>query len=133
MNYTKSIVMLISTALIIYHLTNISTNISLVALSNNTTVNAKLIYHGEGKIIGQRILEKGPEGWIQEISYQGIGNFSNKDPILSEYWTFVNTHRPDGVIQGEVNSVLNVLNKLGTNIIDAVTIKGHGRRYVNLH
>ncbi|MER5174255.1 MAG: hypothetical protein ABJB76_08545 [Candidatus Nitrosocosmicus sp.] len=69
MNYTKSIVMLISTALIIYHLTNISTNISLVALSNNTTVNAKLIYHGEGKIIGQRILEKGPEGWIQEISY----------------------------------------------------------------
>ncbi|MER5174254.1 MAG: hypothetical protein ABJB76_08540 [Candidatus Nitrosocosmicus sp.] len=45
----------------------------------------------------------------------------------------MNTHRPDGVIQGEENSVLNVLNKLGTNIIDAVTIKGHGRRYVNLH
>ena len=63
MNYTKSIVMLFSTALIIYTLTNISTNISLVALSNNTTLNAKLIYHGEGNIIGQRILEKEPEGW----------------------------------------------------------------------
>lgn len=69
----------------------------------------------------------------QEISYQGTGNFSNKGPIVSEYWTFVNTHRPDGIIQGEGNGVLNVLNESGTNIIDVVTIKGHGRGYVDLH
>lgn len=133
MNYTKSFVILFLNALIMYSLLELSTNISLSVSSNNMTLNAKPIYHGEGKIIGKRILEKGPEGWKQEVTYQGTGNFSSGINIVSEYWTFVNTHRPDGVIQGEGNGVLSVLDKSGTNTIDTITIKGHGRGFLDLH
>ena len=133
MNYTKGIVILISTFLIINALSIISINISLAITSNNTTLNAPLIYQGQGKIIGQKIIGQGPEGWKQEITYQGVGNFSNGGPMVLEYWTFVNTHRPDGVIQGEGNGVLNVLNNGGINIRDTVTITGHGRGYMALN
>jgi hypothetical protein len=52
--------------------------------------------------------------------------------MVLEYWTFVNSHRPDGVIQGEGNGILNVVNNGGINIHDTITITGHSRGYIAL-
>ena len=132
MKYARGIVILFSVTLIISVLSITSINTSL-ALMNNDTLNAQLIYQAEGKIIGQKIIGQGSQGWKQQVTYQGIGNFSNGGPMVLEYWTFVNTHRPDGVIQGEGNGLLNVVNNGGINLQDTITITGHGRGYIALN
>jgi hypothetical protein len=132
LKYTRGIVILFSVTLIISVLSITSINTSL-AFMNNNTLNAQLIYQAEGKIIGQKITGQGPQGWKQQVTYQGIGNFSNGGPTVLEYWTFVNTHRPDGVIQGEGNGILNVVNNGAINIHDTITITGHARGYIALN
>ncbi len=78
--------------------------------------------------MGQRIIKSGSEGLKQQVSYQGNGNFSNGGSMISENWAFVNNHRPDGVIQGEGNGVLKVLDNNGTRKGDMIIkIKGLGR------
>ncbi len=130
MSHTKYIILLFSImcAITLFSIFT-NNNISLATLYKNTDLIAQPIYHSEGKIIGERILQNVSEGWKQEISYQGKGNFSNGDLIVSEYWTFVNTHRSDGVIKGEGNGVLKVLYDNGTSTGDAITITGYGRGY----
>ncbi len=130
MNQIIGIILLFSIICMI-SLCNISINNTTLAISyKNTDLIFKPIYHSEGKIVEQRIIENGSEGWKQQVSYQGKGNFSNGDPTVSENWTFINNHRSDGVIQGEGNGVLKVLDNNGTRKGDMIIkIKGYGRGY----
>lgn len=64
----------------------------------------ELISEGHGKIIGQRNI--GSEKLqnigtaMIEVSYLGTGNIKGIGNV-SETWTFVNTHRPNAIIQGK--------------------------------
>ena len=132
MKYTKVIVILFSVTLFINVLSMISINTSLAFIYNNT-LNAQLIYQAEGKIIGQKIIGQEHQGWKQQVTYQGMGNYSNGGPKVLEYWTFVNTLGSDGVIQREGNGILNVLNNGNINVQDTITMTGYGRGYVALN
>ena len=74
--------------------------------SNTNTVNAKQIYSSHGNIIAQIIIESGINGTKVQVSYEGMGQFTNGGPKVTEYWIYINNHRSDGVIQGEGNGKL---------------------------
>jgi hypothetical protein len=67
---------------------------------NQNTVTAQLIYEAHGKIVAQKVINSGKtDGAKIQVSYSGSGKFTNGLNV-KELWTFVNTHKLDGVIQG---------------------------------
>jgi hypothetical protein len=78
---------------------NKNNNNQTTAVNNQTSIIGQLIYEGQGKIVGQRVIT--PEtldGTHKiEVSYAGYGTFNGVS--VTETRTFANTHRPDGVIQ----------------------------------
>lgn len=84
-----------------------TTNTQTSFLPSSSAINimvGELISEGQGKIIGQRniISEESQNIVIAkiEISYSGTANIKGIGNI-SETWTFVNTHRPNDIIQGK--------------------------------
>ena len=67
---------------------------------NQNTVTGQLIYEAHGKIVAQKVINSGKtDGAKIQVSYSGSGKFTNGLNV-KELWTFVNTHKLDGVIQG---------------------------------
>ncbi len=70
--------------------------------NNNTPtpITGQLIYKGQGKIVSQRVIppDTSDGTYKIEVSYSGGGSFNGLN--VTEMWTFVNTYKPNGVIQG---------------------------------
>ena len=100
--------------------------------SNTNTVNAKQIYFSHGNITNQTIIESGINGTKVQVSYEGIGQFTDGGPKVTEYWIYINNHRSDGVIQGEGNGKLVYIENNNTNSKhDSVKMKGYGRGFTD--
>ena len=107
---------------------------------NDKERNAKLIYEAEGKITSQRVLNFGnDENGISkiEVSYSGKGYFPDKNINVTESWTFINTHRPNGVIQGIGDGIIflvvdDKLNRDSKKVVEEIaTMKGYGRGFID--
>lgn len=94
---------------------NISSSFNSQTFTNQTNA-GELVYKGKGKIVSQEVIvldslqqtgEDNNEIGIPKIkiSYSGTGNILGVGNI-TETWTFVNTHRPDGIIQGRDNGAI---------------------------
>jgi hypothetical protein len=90
--------------------TNITNNIQ-------TNITGHLIYEAHGKIVAQKMLNS----VAQKVSYAGVGRFTNGVDV-TEVWTFVNSHRPGGAIQGVGQGVLNTVDNK-----EIATATGYGR------
>jgi formylmethanofuran:tetrahydromethanopterin formyltransferase len=93
--------------------------------NNHTSLVGQLAYEGQGKIVGKReVGVPGADGTFKiEVSYAGIGSF--KGVNVTEMWTFLDTHRPDGVIQGVGSGIVTTKDH---NEIS--TAEGYGRGHV---
>jgi hypothetical protein len=101
--------------------------------SNSLTVNAKQIYLSHGNITNQTIIESGINGTKVQVSYEGMGQFTGGGPKVTEYWIYINSHRSDGVIQGEGNGRLVYTDNNNTSSKhDSVKMKGYGRGFIDL-
>ncbi len=93
--------------------------------NNQTSLLGQLVYEAHGKIVGERnVGVRGPDGSFKtEASYTGTGSF--KGVNVTEMWTFLNTHRPDGVIQGVGHGTVNTKDHS-----ENATAEGYGRGYL---
>jgi hypothetical protein len=95
--------------------------------NNNTPIpiTGQLIYEGQGKIVSQRVVPPDTsDGTFKiEVSYSGVGSFNGLN--VTEMWTFVNTYKPNGVIQGVGQGAIST--KDHTEIASAT---GYGRGYI---
>jgi hypothetical protein len=95
--------------------------------NNNTPIpiTGQLIYEGQGKIVSQRVVppDTSDGTYKIEVSYSGVGSFNGLN--VTEMWTFVNTYKPNGVIQGVGQGTIST--KDHTEIASAT---GHGRGYI---
>jgi hypothetical protein len=68
--------------------------------NNPASLIGRLIDVQQGKIVSQRVIppETSDGTFKMEVSYSGSGTFNGVN--VTETWTFVNTYRPNGVIQG---------------------------------
>ena len=93
--------------------------------NNQTSVVGQLAYEGQGKIVGQREMGvRGADGTFKiEVSYIGTGSF--KGVNVTEVWTFLNTHRPDGIIQGVGRGTIT-----SKDHSEIATAEGYGRGHL---
>jgi hypothetical protein len=101
--------------------------IASTANNNNTPIpiTGQLIYEGQGKIVSQRVVppDTSDGTYKIEVSYSGVGSFNGLN--VTEMWTFVNTYKPNGVIQGVGQGAIST--KDHTEIASAT---GYGRGYI---
>ena len=110
------------------------------SINNEMKKSAKVVYEGEGKITSQRVLNfEDDENGISkiEISYSGKGYFTDKNINVTESWTFINTHRPNGVIQGIGDGSIfffgEKINNDSKKIVEEIaTMKGYGRGFIDV-
>ena len=88
-------------------------------ITNDTSSNIQghLIYEVHGKIVAQKIINL----TAQEVSYAGVGRFTNGVDVTEE-WTFVNSHTPSGAIQGVGDGMLKTVGNE-----EIANAKGYGR------
>ena len=93
--------------------------------NNQTSVVGQLAYQGQGKIVSQReVGVRAADGTFKiEVSYAGTGSF--KEVNVTEVWTFLNTHRPDGVIQGVGRGIITTKDHS-----EIATAQGYGRGHL---
>jgi hypothetical protein len=72
---------------------------------NQNTVTGQLIYEAHGNIVAQKMINSGKTDGKFFLSYSGSGKFTNGLDV-TELWTFINTHRLNGVIQGVGQGVI---------------------------
>ena len=96
-----------------------------ITSDNQTNLLGQLVYESHGKIVGEReVGVKAADGTFKiEVSYNGTGSF--KGVNVTEMWTFINTHRPDGVIQGVGHGTVNTKDH-----IETATAEGYGRGHL---
>lgn len=86
-----------------------SDNHSNALAPNQNTVTGQLIYEANGKIVAQKVINPGKtDGAKIQVSYSGSGKFTNGLNV-KELWTFVNTHRLDGVIKGVGQGIIKTI------------------------
>ncbi len=94
--------------------------------NNNTStpITGQLIYEGQGKIVSQRVISPDTlDGTHKmEVSYSGMGFFNGLN--VTEMWTFVNTYKPNGVIQGVGQGIIIRDHK------EIASATGYGRGYI---
>lgn len=109
--------------------------------SNQTYIGSELIYEAKGKIVSQELVpvvldsaqqtgeDNDDEAGIPKIkvSYSGTGNIKGIGNI-TETWTFVNTHRPNGIIHGIGHGAIITLK--GNEVATAIEF-GRGHQQVN--
>lgn len=85
----------------------------------------ELIDVEQGKIVSQRVVppETSDGTFKMEVSYSGTGTFNGVN--VTEMWTFVNTYRPNGIIQGVGQGAIST--KDHTEIASAT---GYGRGHI---
>jgi hypothetical protein len=104
-----------------------SYNHTTVAAPNQNTVTGQLFYEAHGKIVAQKVINSGKsDGAKIQVSYSGSGKFANGLDI-TELWTFVNTHRLNGVIRGVGQGIIKAIDN--TEIALAT---GYGRGFTGL-
>jgi len=86
----------------------------------STIITGNLIYEVHGKITSQKTINQN----TQEVSYAGIGRFTNGVNV-SEEWTFINSHGPGGAIQGVGHGMLKTKDNK-----EIATSIGYGRGLV---
>jgi hypothetical protein len=93
--------------------------------NNLTSMIGRLIDVVQGKIVSQRVIppETSDGTFKMEVSYSGSGTFNGVN--VTEMWTFVNTYRPNGVIQGVGQGAIST--KDHTEIASAI---GYGRGHI---
>ncbi len=110
-------------------LENNNQNITKITTNNNnnnaSSMLGKLIYEAQGKIVSQRIIPPDTTDgtYKMEVSYSGNGSFNGIN--VTEMWTFVNTYKPNGVIQGVGQGAIST--KDHTEIASST---GYGRGYI---
>ncbi|MGN6613911.1 MAG: hypothetical protein ACTHKC_02605 [Candidatus Nitrosocosmicus sp.] len=113
-------------------LKNDNQNITKITANNNNDNNnafasiiGKLIYEVQGRIVSQRITPPDTTDgtYKMEVSYSGNGILNGIN--VTEMWTFVNTYKPNGVIQGVGQGGLST--KDHTEIASTT---GYGRGYI---
>jgi len=86
-----------------------SDNQSTAVSPNQNNVTGQLIYEAHGKIIAQKVINSGKtDGAKIQVSYSGTGKFTD-GVVIRELWTFVNTLRLDGVIQGVGQGIMKTI------------------------
>jgi hypothetical protein len=80
-------------------------------------IESHLIYEAHGKIAAQKMINP----TAQEVSYDGVGRFTNGVDV-TEVWTYVNSHTPNGAIQGVGDGMLKTVDNK-----EIANAKGYGR------
>jgi hypothetical protein len=104
-----------------------SYNHTTVAAPNQNTVTGQLFYEAHGKIVAQKVINSGKsDGAKIQVSYSGSGKFAN-GLVVTELWTFVNTHRLNGVIQGVGQGIIKTIDNK-----EIALATGYGRGFTGL-
>jgi hypothetical protein len=104
-----------------------SDNQTTVVPLNQNNVTGQLIYEAHGKIITQKMINSGKtDGAKIQVSYSGTGKFTDGVDVR-ELWTFVNTHRLDGVIQGVGQGIMKTIDNK-----EIALATGYGRGFTGL-
>lgn len=94
---------------------------------NQNNVTGQLIYEAHGKIITQKMINSGKtDGAKIQVSYSGTGKFTDGVDVR-ELWTFVNTHRLDGVIQGVGQGIMKTIDNK-----EIALATGYGRGFTGV-
>ena len=96
-----------------------------ITSNNQTNLLGRLVYEVHGKIVSEREVKAADGTFKIEVSYNGTGSF--KGVNVTEMWTFINTHRPNGVIQGVGHGTVNAKDHSET-----ATAEGYGRGHLAL-
>jgi hypothetical protein len=104
-----------------------SDNQSAAVPPNQNNVTGQLIYEAHGKIIAQKVINSGKtNGAKVQVSYSGTGKFTD-GVVVRELWTFVNTHRLDGVIQGVGQGIMKTIDNK-----EIAMATGYGRGFTGV-
>ena len=104
-----------------------SDNQSTAVSPNQNNVTGQLIYEAHGKIIAQKVINSGKtDGAKIQVSYSGTGKFTD-EVVIRELWTFVNTHRLDGVIQGVGQGIMKTIDNK-----EIAMATGYGRGFTGV-
>jgi hypothetical protein len=104
-----------------------SDNHTTAVAPNQNTVTCQLIYEAHGKIVAQKVINSGKtDGAKIQVSYAGSGKFTNGLNV-KELWTFVNTHRLDGVIQGVGQGIIKTIDNK-----EIAVATGYGRGFTGV-
>ena len=104
-----------------------SDNQSTAVSPNQNNVTGQLIYEAHGKIIAQKVINSGKtDGAKIQVSYSGTGKFTD-EVVIRELWTFVNTHRLDGVIQGVGQGIMKTIDNK-----EIALATGYGRGFTGV-
>ena len=102
-------------------------NQSTAVSPNQNNVTGQLIYEAHGKIIAQKVINSGKtDGAKIQVSYSGTGKFTD-EVVIRELWTFVNTHRLDGVIQGVGQGIMKTIDNK-----EIAMATGYGRGFTGV-
>jgi hypothetical protein len=114
-----------STAASINNNNTVTTKMANNNSNNPSSMIGQLIDVEQGKIVSQRVIPpETPDGTFKmEVSYSGGGILNGVN--VTEMWTFVNTYRPNGVIQGVGQGAIST--KDHTEIASAI---GYGRGHI---
>jgi hypothetical protein len=104
-----------------------SDNHTTAVAPNQNTVPGQLIYEAHGKIVAQKVINTGKtDGAKIQVSYAGSGKFTNGLNV-KELWTFVNTHKLDGVIQGVGQGIIKTIDNK-----ELAIATGYGRGFTGV-
>jgi len=104
-----------------------SDNQSTAVSPNQNNVTGQLIYEAHGKIIAQKVINSGKtDGAKIQVSYSGTGKFAD-GVVIRELWTFVNTHRLNGVIQGVGQGIMKTIDNK-----EIAMATGYGRGFTGV-
>ena len=104
-----------------------SDNHTTVVAPNQNTVTGQLFYEAHGKIVAQKVINSGKtDGAKIQVSYSGSGKFTNGLDV-TELWTFVNTHRLNGVIQGVGQGIMKTIDNK-----EIALATGYGRGFTGV-
>lgn len=104
-----------------------SDNHTSVVAPNQYTVTGQLIYEAHGKIVAQKVINSGKtDGAKIQVSYSGSGKFTNGLDV-TELWTFVNTHRLNGVIHGVGQGIIKTIDNK-----EIALATGYGRGFTGV-
>ncbi len=104
-----------------------SDNHTTAVAPNQNTVTGQLIYEAHGKIVAQKVINSGKtDGAKIQVSYAGSGKFTNGLNV-KELWTFVNTHKLDGVIQGVGQGIIKTVDNK-----EIALATGYGRGFTGV-
>jgi hypothetical protein len=104
-----------------------SDNHTTAVAPNQNTVTGQLIYEAHGKIVAQKVINTGnTDGAKIQVSYAGSGKFTNGLNVY-ELWTFVNTHKLDGVIHGVGQGIIKTIDNK-----ELAIATGYGRGFTGV-